>query len=208
MRLRQSYEISPEPREYIDERDHGREIEEAYYDCAVAMADDEVNDPEGIGQTLRALIKQAPDFLGPYLLLGELLKREGREVEASALFRAAAERAVAELEDEAGKLPSILEWGWLGNRHIMRALNTYAGEAWQAGETEEALAISQYLLRACPNDNLGVRYVILAILEGMSHDKFMRDFQKLAGSDWFRTGAAKHPEQLGWLLEAWAAEGD
>ena len=57
-----------------------------------------------------------------------------------------------------------LEWGWLENRPFLRCLCSlgvvYAREGW----LEEALAIYQELLSFNPNDNQGVRALVVTVL--------------------------------------------
>jgi tetratricopeptide (TPR) repeat protein len=61
-------------------------------------------------------------------------------------------------------------WGWLETRPYMRALLGLAQALREAGAVEEALAICQRMLVLNPNDNQGVRYVLLGWLMAEGRD--------------------------------------
>ncbi len=58
-------------------------------------------------------------------------------------------------EQEAGHFWSILE-----TRPYMRARVALAESLWDSNERQQAVAHWQDLLRLCPNDNLGIRYIL------------------------------------------------
>jgi tetratricopeptide (TPR) repeat protein len=55
-------------------------------------------------------------------------------------------------------------WGWLETRPYMRALLGLAGALRESGQFEEAIAIGRRMLVLNPNDNQGVRHVLLGWL--------------------------------------------
>ncbi len=173
-----------------------------------------VESDDQIKRKMRALIKKDPDFYDPYLQLADVLIDEDREHEAGKLIRQAYERAVLRIADSQGRWPQQMMWGWLENRHLMRALQRYAIWLWDDQNRPEAtLEIMRKLLRANPNDNQGARYEILAIRLGLNRDweeQFMitegpmagRALDVIAVDKWFRQGARKFPDEFNW----WVAE--
>ena len=95
------------------------------------------------------------------------------------------------------------------NRHIIRMIFQYAMLVWEIGEKEEALRIFQQLLGSNHNDNIGARYAIVALLEGMPsmqayEDKFMSkdgymDAREV--EEWFDKASKKHMSEIGWWFE-------
>lgn len=67
--------------------------------------------------------------------------------------------------EKSGQWPEKLEWGWIENRHIIRAFVNMGILYWKKNKTLEAYSLFQKLLETNPNDNAGVRYFMLAILE-------------------------------------------
>ena len=61
-------------------------------------------------------------------------------------------------------------WGLLETRPFMRALAGLAGVQWHLGQRDEALASQQELLRLNPNDNQGIRYLLLRHLLELGRD--------------------------------------
>ncbi len=57
-----------------------------------------------------------------------------------------------------------LEWGWLGNRPFLRSLQGLALARYEDGKLEEALDLFQELLSLNPNDNQGVRAMVVQAL--------------------------------------------
>jgi hypothetical protein len=160
--------------------------------------------PKKLETSMRALIKKDPYFLDPYAILIELLVERGEEEEAIDLMAKSMDNALALILDKHGRWPDKMEWGWLENRHIMRILARGAANFWAFGHTEMALEILRDLLRACPNDNLGVRYHISAIREGMTAEEFQRRFESgmFVSSElepWFIECIKKYPDEF----EAW-----
>jgi len=117
-------------------------------------------------RALKHFIEEDPDFFDPYLDLAVISSEKvGRE-----LRRRAFERAVSRIADKNGDWPVFMPWGWLENRHLMRALESWAVVLWKEGETEKALDIFRRLFHANPGDNQGARYSVLAIRLGLGID--------------------------------------
>ena len=82
----------------------------------------------------------------------------------------------------------------------------------EQGEKLEALKILMQLLHANPEDNIGARYAIVALLEGYAtYEDFEKKFEKdrfwdtVLLNTWFEAHAPKYKAFIGWWLE-WIAE--
>jgi tetratricopeptide (TPR) repeat protein len=161
---------------------------------------------------MERLIEKDPLFFDSYLTLAELLMDEGKGQEAKSLITQAYEKAVWLIADKDGNWPKSMEWGWLENRHIMRALGQYGLQLWTEGKIEDALDIFRRLLKANPGDNQGMRHNILAIRMGLGADwdePFMVKDGPMAGQaleaaplhEWFSKNVKKFPEEFGWWLK-------
>jgi len=118
-----------------------------------------------------ALAKEAL-ALSPLCADAHLLLAEEAETpdEAIALCREAVqagERALgtAAFEDDVGDF-----WGLIETRPYMRARHTLAIALWQAGERDEAVIHYQDMLRLNPDDNQGIRYLLLDALLELGRD--------------------------------------
>lgn len=160
---------------------------------------------------MRRLIKIDEDFYDPYLVIAEILFSQSKNKEAIEILQEAYERAVKAIADYKGRWPKEMPWGFLENRHLMRAIEEYALFCWEIKEIDEALEIFQRLLRANPDDNQGARFSILAIRLGLDIDEWQKPFEvsingKVAGLDcikvqnWFRENAQKFPDDFQWLI--------
>ena len=161
---------------------------------------------------MQRLIAADPSFFDPYLVLADLLTEEGKAEAARDLIADAYQKAVKHIVDNKGNWPKEMAWGWLENRHIMRAIERYAYQLWEEGDTEEALDIFRRLLKANPGDNQGARHSILAIRLGLGTDweeQFLVKEGPMAGQAleagplhrWFEQHAKQFPEEFDWLLK-------
>lgn len=164
------------------------------------------------GQTksqMRKFIEKDPDFFDPYLVLANLLYEDEEYIEGDELMRTAFKRALKRIVDKDGNWPKFLPWGFLENRHLIRAIDRWAYKLWEDGHNEYALDIFRKLLKSNTNDNVGVRYNILAILlgyeAGWQEEEFsageigMIDAAK--EEKWFNKNVKKFPEEFNWWLE-------
>ncbi len=119
-----------------------------------------------------ALAKQAlevcPDCADAYSLLAEKAARS--PAEALDLYQKAleaAERTLGErvFADYAGHF-----WGIFETRPYMRARKGLAMRLWEAGRREKAVEHYWDLLRLNPNDNQGIRYLLMPCLIEMGRD--------------------------------------
>jgi tetratricopeptide (TPR) repeat protein len=109
----------------------------------------------------RQALAVSPDCADAYVLLAEETARTvGEACDLYAKGLAAGERA---LGDQAGAFAGRF-WGVLETRPYMRALAGLASCLWLEGRRREAIEHWEQMLRLNPNDNQGVRYMLLAEL--------------------------------------------
>jgi tetratricopeptide (TPR) repeat protein len=188
--------IFPEDEEYEFIDIDRFEIHEIYYDFLEDPIADDYRKSEKI---LKNMIKQDPYFFDPYTVLHEYYLNENKVQKAFNLMSKGYKNAI-ELITKNGKFPDILRWGFIENRHIIRVIFNFATLLWQADKKEEALDILTKLLKSNPEDNIGARYSILAILEGFESQEHLEeefdegdgylDWQKQ--EEWFAKNAKKY----------------
>jgi hypothetical protein len=66
---------------------------------------------------------------------------------------------IGELSLPAG-FDGVISWFMIDNRPFLRCLQGYGLSLWRLKRHKEALAVFQRMLRLCPTDNLGVRFII------------------------------------------------
>ncbi len=154
---------------------------------------------------LEKLIQKDPCFFDSYLMIFDLLNSSGKSKEAEEIIAVGYSNALDLILDEECNWPQKLEWGWIENRHIIRLFVNVGTTLWKKGKQEEALELFEKLLKTNPNDNAGVRFYILAILEGMSLNVFNKKFDKggFYNSEinvWFDEKVNTHKEYFNWWL--------
>lgn len=159
--------------------------------------------PATLERELRALIARDPDFLDCYAMLAGLLHHVGRAEEAEQLVAEAGNRALRLVSGRSGKWPQLLAWGWLENRHIIRALDAFAIELWTTGQRDKALDLFRGLLASNPDDNIGARHSILAIRLGLAADTWSDPFATPEGFlkakevfEWFDRESEQFPDEF------------
>ncbi len=184
-------------KEFIDKY---HAIEKKYYEIMDGYTGKNVNN---VISRLKKLIPKDPDFFETYNSLQDLLSMIGKKDEANILIKQASERALKKIADQQGNWPDRLEWVYLENRHIICALFNQALLLWKEGTIDSALDFFRKLLRSNPNDNLGVRYFILAIRKNMKFTEFDERFNKKGFytneiDHWFYNNYLLFPEDFEW----------
>ena len=131
-----------------------------------------------VKKKLKDLMKEDPYFLDSYSDYYQILLHENDHIEARRLINSAYSKAMELILDKNKEWPDRLEWGWLENRHIIRAILNKAIDEWSSNNNEVALNLFRKLLITNPRDNAGVRFYILAILMNMSFDDYEKKFNK------------------------------
>jgi len=151
-------------------------------------------------QLARRALAISPDCADAYVLLADETARtlqEARDLFAQGV--AAGERALGEkfFKKNAGHF-----WGLLEPRPYMRARAGLAQCLWEAGEREAAVAHYQGMLRLNPNDNQGIRDVLLDCLLELNRDdeaeRLLKQYEDDGTATWL----------YNWALLVFRREGD
>ena len=199
------YEQKSEPYEFIDEDRF--EVNEMYFDFLESPIQ---NDIKKSIKALKAMIKKDKNFFDLYITLYEYYLMDRDFKNAIKIMEQGFQRAI-DLIDKDGKFPDVLNWGFVENRHIIRMIFNFAMFIWANDDDKEiALNIFMELLKSNPNDNIGARYSIVAILEGFESQDALEDkFESKDGMGmdimalerWFNKAAQKHMDVIGWWFE-------
>lgn len=192
--------------EFID-RDHATMDE--YYDITERFQAQQISLSE-LKTTLQWLIKADKSYLDPYLYLAQIEYDSENDVEYFRLIWDAYLKAIVMVANKTGDYPKSLPWGYLENRHIIRALCNFALLQWEQGHIRLSLEIYRKLLASNLNDDIGARYSILALLLGYSPEYealFLPESQLVYGldamkmGDWFSRHSSEFPEEFADFLE-------
>lgn len=194
--------ISDLSNEFIDK---DRNVMDEYYD----LLDSGLTEA-GLLKSMMQLIRKDSDFLDPYIVSADILLRSNKIKSGFQLIEEAYNRALHLIIDENGKWPKRMSWGFLQNRHIMRAIERHAFISWEENDFKLALEIYRKLLRVNINDNQGARYAILALRMKLGPDwdlKLMAKNGQMVGlieakkiDDWFNENSKNFPEEFNFLI--------
>lgn len=115
----------------------------------------------------RALLAEYPEFIDVYQHLALLLDETGREEEALQLWREAVALGFGCLPESFSMGRDRLAWGYLDNRPFLRTYHSYGLWYLERGEVETALSIFSDILSLNPNDNQGVRGLVIQCYFGL-----------------------------------------
>lgn len=133
----------------------------------------EEDDPRVRLRLARKALEISADCADAYVLLA--MEGAGGDAEAVALYAegvAAGARALgdARFRDDAGDF-----WGLTATRPYMRARFGLARALWVIGRRDEAVQHAAEMLRLNPNDNQGIRYLLVSWLVTVGRDEAARD---------------------------------
>ncbi|OGS18000.1 MAG: hypothetical protein A3J70_06905, partial [Elusimicrobia bacterium RIFCSPHIGHO2_02_FULL_61_10] len=114
----------------------------------------------------RDALKISPDSADAYCLLAEETARSLEE--ARDLYQKAVEAGERSLGKEFFEANAGQFWGMVESRPYMRARAQLAACLWRLGNREEAVQHYQEMLKLNPNDNQGIRYILIARLGVMN----------------------------------------
>ena len=192
---------------------HDKKIVKAYNDLLSDYEFDLFSIPDekerdGVIQQLIHFIKVEPFYVEPMKELLGLYQIFQEQKKFNKLLEQIYKAALVHVTiDKKGNWYDVIPWGPLENRSIIRALIWGAEERWKKGKTAEAKKVFQNILKTNPGDNPGIRYQLLAILEGMTFEQFdehMGDSEYVLPKipKWFDKRAKFHPE-FKELLKIW-----
>ena len=180
------------------------DVNEMYWEFIESKEADNVKKSISI---LKKIIKKDPDYFDPYITLHEYYLLNGDPENAMDVLERGYKRAL-KLIMKNGKFPDVLLWGFIENRHIIRMLFNYAMFMWEIEEREQALDLMMSLLKSNPGDNIGARYSIVAILEGVDSQE---ELEEMFGDGeyldwerqekWFYEKVKKYQKELGWWFD-------
>ena len=154
------------------------------------------------------LVEKVPNFIQPYEELCRLYALYDEfDTELLTIEMIAFERTLALVTDKDGNFPTVMEYMFQENRPLMRFLNVGIEGLWEMGDLEESKELCEKLLRSDWMDNLGTRYKLKAMYEGMTLDEFDERFYDEEGyhkpelQTWFDNDFEEYP-----LLAEWKKE--
>ena len=133
------------------------------------------------GKRREKLARQAlaisPDCADAYVLLAESTRdpQEARQFFEEGMR--AGERALGDLFAQLAADKAF--WSYVESRPYMRARQGLADVLWATDERQEAIGHLQEMLRLNPNDNQGVRYILISWLLTVGDDKSLKAVEKL-----------------------------
>ncbi len=159
-------------------------------------------------------LKISRDCADAYVLLAEEAAESLEQ--ACGLYRQGVEAGERALGRDAFRKDAGHFWGIVETRPYMRAREGLAQCLWELGEQEEAVEHYQEMLHLNPNDNQGIRYVLLACLLELGRldeaEKLLAQYQDEETAAWLFTRAllvflrqGDSPEARGALGEALAS---
>jgi len=112
-------------------------------------------------QRLQLLIFEHPQYLDAYNHLALIYEETGRIAEAQALWEKAANIGMMRILSQFCST-NTLGWGWMDNRPFLRTLLSLGMQRMKlGGSIPEAITIFETILAANPNDNQGVRSLLV-----------------------------------------------
>jgi tetratricopeptide (TPR) repeat protein len=129
----------------------------------------------------RQALEISPDCADAYVLLADLEAATIRErIELLRQGVAAGRRALGKrfFKENEGHF-----WGVLESRPFMRAVGALAVLYWEIGQGDEAIGLWREMLRFNPNDNQGVRYLLLCCLLELNRDEEAAELLKCYAGD-------------------------
>ena len=184
-------------REFIDEE---HQIEDKYFKIIDKYTG---KNDQYIIPKLNKLIEMDPFYFDSYNFLVDFYYSRCEIEKGNKIINQASKNALQRILDRKGNWPDRLEWGWIENRHIIRAIVNQAILYWKIEKTEKALNLFRNLLRTNPNDNVGARYYILGIRLNISFTDFELRFNKNGFYDfdivkWFDDNYKRFPDEFEW----------
>lgn len=182
------------------------EVNEMYWEF---LESEDADDAKKSIKSLKKMIKIDPDFFDTYISLHEYYLYNKEPKYALDILTKGFERAM-NLVLKNGRFPDKLNWLFLENRHIIRVIFNYAMMMWTVENKKEALKLFHLLLKSNPNDNIGARYSIVALLEGYEsqehfEEQFINDdassMDGMKMHEWFEKYSHKHKKEMAWWWE-------
>lgn len=155
-------EVQKYVRTFLKKLPHTKE--DYYYDAMEYMNAGDLN---GSARLLRKALEIDEHYVEAYVGLTWVYRQKGNEKKREEYV----ERALEETKKLFPKWKGIREWAWFEHRPYLRAIGEKGMMHADRGDNEEAEKWYRLLLKLNPNDNQGIRYLIAAMLEGISGEE-------------------------------------
>jgi tetratricopeptide (TPR) repeat protein len=109
---------------------------------------------------LRRIISQNLYHIDAYHHLSLIYEKTERDFEAYLCCREAVRIGLSAIPDEFSWKSSKIHWRYLDNRPFLRAYHTLGLWLEKRHEFDESIKVFKNMLSVCPNDNIGVRYLL------------------------------------------------
>ena len=140
-------------------------------------------DIEAAMALLRQAVATMPSDLSALEDLSECHVLLGQRDEALGLKRELIARAEAMVPNKVRWQDSQLSWLQIHNRPFLRTLGWLASDHEDNGKQEEALTLYRHILAVCPQDNFGVRYPLIRLLQDARDWDGLRTLLRQLGAD-------------------------
>lgn len=158
--------------EYIDKR---HLVSDDFYDI---LERKDFIDKQTIIKDLTRLIEKDPFFFESYTELYKLLKVTENTEQAKNIIENGYSKCKDYLINETGGIERNISYSYVDNRHILRVFFHFGEYLWENLKKSEGLEIFRTIFAMDPEDKMGIRYFILAILMNLSFKDFNRRFIK------------------------------
>jgi len=120
--------------------------------------------PDKAENLLKTIIFENPQHIDAYHHLSMIYEESELDFDAYLCCREAVRIGLSVMPEDFSWASSKLEWGHLDNRPFLRAYHNLGLWLEKRKEINEAIVIYENMLSACPNDNIGVRYILPKLL--------------------------------------------
>ncbi len=110
--------------------------------------------------TIQEIISKNPYHIDAYHHLSMIYEENELNFEAYLCCREAVRIGLSAIPEDFSWASSILQWSHLDNRPFLRAYHNLGLWLEKRKEVDEAIIVYGNMLSVCPNDNIGVRYIL------------------------------------------------
>lgn len=109
---------------------------------------------------IKNIILKNQYHIDAYHYLSMIYEESGLDFEAYLCCREAVRIGLSAMPEAFSWTSSKLEWGHIDNRPFLRAYHNLGLWLEKRNEINEAITVYRNMLSVCPNDNIGVRYIL------------------------------------------------
>lgn len=112
---------------------------------------------------IKNIISKNPYHIDAYHHLSMIYTESGLDLEAYLCCSEAVRIGLSAMPEAFSWGTSKLEWGHIDNRPFLRAYHNFGLWLEKRSEINQAITVYRNMLSACPNDSIGVRYLLLKL---------------------------------------------